>query len=113
MNCLSIMKKKLTDEASLFNFWIPIYIHAKLLRCSVVDQFQKILFPPENEVDGSAARVQKNSIHGTIWSMSFISKDPSQSSKGHSPVLAIILNRYDYCACLEIPKNCDFNAYMV
>ena len=27
---------------------------------------KKILFPPENEVDGSAARVQKNSIHGTI-----------------------------------------------
>ncbi|KAM0978103.1 hypothetical protein ACFX2I_014035 [Malus domestica] len=56
---------------------------------------KKILFPPENEVDGSATRVQKNSIHGTIWSMSFISKDPSQSSKEHSPVLAIILNRRD------------------
>ncbi|PQQ21314.1 splicing factor 3B subunit 3 [Prunus yedoensis var. nudiflora] len=54
---------------------------------------KKIVFPPEKEADASAARVQKNSICGTIWSMSFISKDPSQSSKGHNPVLAVLLNR--------------------
>ncbi|BBH07510.1 Cleavage and polyadenylation specificity factor A subunit protein [Prunus dulcis] len=54
---------------------------------------KKIVFPQEKEADASAARVQKNSICGTIWSMSFISKDPSQSSKGHNPVLAILLNR--------------------
>ncbi|BFG38353.1 hypothetical protein CerSpe_246270 [Prunus speciosa] len=54
---------------------------------------KKIVFPPEKEGDASAARVQKNSICGTIWSMSFISKDPSQSSKGHNPVLAVLLNR--------------------
>ncbi|XP_008241148.1 PREDICTED: splicing factor 3B subunit 3 [Prunus mume] len=54
---------------------------------------KKIVFPPEKEADASAARVQKDSICGTIWSMSFISKDPSQSSKGHNPVLAVLLNR--------------------
>lgn len=32
-------------------------------------------------------------IHGTIWSMCFISKDTSQLSKEHNPVLAILLNR--------------------
>ncbi|KAK9921586.1 hypothetical protein M0R45_030090 [Rubus argutus] len=53
---------------------------------------KKIVYPPENEVDASAARIQKNSISGTIWSMSFISQDHSQS-KGHNPVLAVVINR--------------------
>lgn len=66
----------------------------------LLSKFQKIVFPPEKEADASAARVQENSICGTIWSMSFISKDPSQSSKGHNPVLAVLLNRYDCHACL-------------
>lgn len=59
--------------------------------------FQRIVYPPENEGDLSAARgIQKNSISGAIWGMCFISKDPSQPSKGNNPILAILLNRYDY-----------------
>ncbi|XP_062002924.1 uncharacterized protein LOC133720570 isoform X1 [Rosa rugosa] len=53
---------------------------------------KKIVYPPENEVNVNAARVQKNSISGTIWSMSFISQDPNQS-KGHNPILAVVINR--------------------
>ncbi|XP_024186910.1 splicing factor 3B subunit 3 isoform X1 [Rosa chinensis] len=53
---------------------------------------KKIVYPPENEVNVNAARVQKNSISGTIWSMSFISQDPNQS-KGHNPILAVVMNR--------------------
>lgn len=54
------------------------------------------MYPSENEADVITARsVHKNSISGTIWSMCFISKDPNQPSKGHDPVLAILLNRYD------------------
>ena len=52
------------------------------------------MYPPENDDDVNAARVQKNSISGTIWSMSFISQDPNQS-KGHNPILAVVINRYD------------------
>ncbi|XP_015898900.3 uncharacterized protein LOC107432303 isoform X1 [Ziziphus jujuba] len=55
---------------------------------------KKIMYPSENEADVITARsVHKNSISGTIWSMCFISKDPNQPSKGHDPVLAILLNR--------------------
>ncbi|KAG2686848.1 hypothetical protein I3760_09G025800 [Carya illinoinensis] len=55
---------------------------------------ERIIYPPEHEVDGSIGRsIQKNSISGTIWSMCFISQDPSQPSKEHNPVLAILLNR--------------------
>nr|XP_011467138.1 PREDICTED: pre-mRNA-splicing factor prp12 [Fragaria vesca subsp. vesca] len=53
---------------------------------------KKIVYPPENDDDVNAARVQKNSISGTIWSMSFISQDPNQS-KGHNPILAVVINR--------------------
>ena len=63
---------------------------------SFVLLFQKIVYPPENEGDVSTARsIQKNSISGTIWGMCFISKDPCQPSKGHNPILTILLNRYD------------------
>lgn len=55
---------------------------------------KRIVYPPENEGDLSAARSnQKNSISGAIWGMCFISKDPSQPSKGNNPILAILLNR--------------------
>ncbi|KAF3442807.1 hypothetical protein FNV43_RR16724 [Rhamnella rubrinervis] len=60
--------------------------------CDIIDQ--KIVYPPENEGDVITARsAQKNNISGTIWSMCFVSKDPNQPSKGHNPVLAILLNR--------------------
>ncbi|KAL5741948.1 hypothetical protein ACOSP7_028680 [Xanthoceras sorbifolium] len=55
---------------------------------------KKIFYPPESEGDATTSRsVQRTSITGTIWSMCFISKDPSQPSKEYNPVLAIILNR--------------------
>lgn len=59
-------------------------------------QFQRILYPPENEGNANIARsIHRPSISGTIWSMCFISRDSSHPSKEHNPVLAIILNRYD------------------
>ncbi|OAY43074.1 splicing factor 3B subunit 3 isoform X1 [Manihot esculenta] len=55
---------------------------------------KQIFYPPENEGHTSSTRIiQRPSISGTIWSMCFISRDSSQSSKEHNPVLAIILNR--------------------
>ncbi|XP_062166084.1 uncharacterized protein LOC133872546 [Alnus glutinosa] len=55
---------------------------------------KRIIYPPENEGDASVSRsIQKNSIRGTIWSACFISQDSCQPSKGHNPVLAILLNR--------------------
>lgn len=69
--------------------------YMELLRCFLVTQIQRIVYPPENEGDASVARsIQKNSIQGTIWSMCFISQDSCQPNKGHNPVLAILLNRY-------------------
>ncbi|KAM6571490.1 hypothetical protein CsatA_015570 [Cannabis sativa] len=60
--------------------------------CDIIDK--KIIYPPENGGDVSTARsIQKNNISGTIWGMCFISKDPYQPSKGHNPVLAVLLNR--------------------
>jgi len=35
-------------------------------------------------------------ISGTIWSMCFISKNSNQSSKEQNPVLAVVVNRYDF-----------------
>lgn len=53
---------------------------------------KKIFCPSDSEKSTSASTP---CIHGTIWSICFISKDTSQSqpSKEHNPVLAILLNR--------------------
>lgn len=73
-----------------------------MVKFFVVPQIQRIIYPPEHEVDGSIGRsIQKNSISGTIWSMCFISQDPSQPSKEHNPVLAILLNRYELSMCYK------------
>lgn len=55
---------------------------------------KKIFFPSDTEMNTSTS-IGVPGIHGTIWSMCFISKDLSQSqpSKEHNPVLAILLNR--------------------
>ncbi|KAF5750632.1 pre-mRNA-splicing factor RSE1 [Tripterygium wilfordii] len=53
---------------------------------------KRILYPPEDEADAGGG-FHRTNIRGTIWSMCFISKDPSQPSKEHNPVLAVILNR--------------------
>lgn len=59
---------------------------------NIIDE--RLIYPPENEGDASITKsIQKNIIHGTIWSMCFISQDSSQPSKEHNPVLAILLNR--------------------
>ncbi|EEF30789.1 spliceosomal protein sap, putative [Ricinus communis] len=55
---------------------------------------EQIFYPPESEGHTSFTRsIQRPNISGTIWSICFISRDLSQSSKEHNPVLAIILNR--------------------
>lgn len=56
----------------------------------VVDK--RIFYPSEIEGDTST-HPGVTSIHGTIWSMCFISKDLRQPSKEQNPVLAILLNR--------------------
>ncbi|XVF75997.1 hypothetical protein PTKIN_Ptkin13bG0232200 [Pterospermum kingtungense] len=55
---------------------------------------KRIFYPPENDGSGSSSRsAPRTSIHGTIWSMCFVSKDSAQTNKEHNPVLAIVLNR--------------------
>ncbi|KAL9270563.1 Spliceosome-associated protein 130 B-like protein [Drosera capensis] len=56
----------------------------------VVDK--RITYPPEVE-DAVTRRTQKTCVSGTIWSMCYISDKLSQSSKEHSPILAIVLTR--------------------
>ncbi|XP_050226979.1 uncharacterized protein LOC126676749 isoform X2 [Mercurialis annua] len=57
---------------------------------------EQIFYPSHNEDHTSFTRSnQTPSICGTIWSMCFISRESSQSSKEHNPVLAIIVNRRD------------------
>ncbi|KAK9062383.1 hypothetical protein SSX86_019569 [Deinandra increscens subsp. villosa] len=53
---------------------------------------KKIFCPPDNEKNTSTS-MGVSGIHGTIWSMCFISKDMSQLSEEHDPLLAILLNR--------------------
>ena len=77
---------------------------------------QQVTYPPEHEDDLISRESQKriaspaaesvatdsdsfppipSYINGTIWSMCFISKNSNQSSKEH-PVLAVVVNRYDF-----------------
>lgn len=55
---------------------------------------QKIFCPSDNEKSISTS-MGVSGVHGTIWSMCFISKDMSQYSEEHDPLLAVLLNRYD------------------
>ncbi|XP_039131386.1 DNA damage-binding protein 1 isoform X2 [Dioscorea cayenensis subsp. rotundata] len=59
----------------------------------IVDE--KILYPPENEVETSSLRdAQRSNIRGTVWSMCFISKGTSPLYKdGYNPILAVIIHR--------------------
>ncbi|CAN1277829.1 Spliceosome-associated protein 130 B [Linum perenne] len=58
---------------------------------------KRILYPPENEASTAAGRGNRRmSFSGTIWSMCFISRHSSPSTKEHNPVLAIIINRTDF-----------------
>ncbi|CAL1370815.1 unnamed protein product [Linum trigynum] len=55
---------------------------------------KRIIYPPENEANTGVGRGNRRlSFSGTIWSMCFISRHSSQSSKEHNPVLAIVINR--------------------
>lgn len=55
---------------------------------------QEIFCPSDNE-NNTSTSTGISGIHGTIWSMCFISKDMSQPNKDDYPVLAVLLNRYD------------------
>lgn len=57
------------------------------------DIIDKKLFCPSDNEKNTSTSTGVSSIHGTIWSMCYISKDTSQTSKEHNPVLAILLNR--------------------
>ncbi|KAJ0088978.1 hypothetical protein Patl1_32884 [Pistacia atlantica] len=71
---------------------LGLFSLSKSLGSDIIDK--KICYPPEIEDDPSTSRsIQSTGINGTIWSMCFISKDPSQPNKDHNTVLAIILNR--------------------
>ncbi|GAB2295437.1 hypothetical protein Dimus_029604 [Dionaea muscipula] len=56
----------------------------------VIDK--RTIYPSEIE-ETTARRRLKTDVSGTIWSMCFISDRPGQSSKEHSPILAILLTR--------------------
>ncbi|CAN0927524.1 Spliceosome-associated protein 130 B [Linum grandiflorum] len=63
---------------------------------------KRILYPPENEASTAVGRGNRRiNFSGMIWSMCFISRHSSQSSKEHNPVLAIIINRTE-CALNEL-----------
>ncbi|KAJ0028112.1 hypothetical protein Pint_36331 [Pistacia integerrima] len=71
---------------------LGLFSLSKSLGSDIIDK--KICYPPEIEDDPCTSRsIQSTGINGTIWSMCFISKDPSQPNKDHNTVLAIILNR--------------------
>ena len=85
----------------------------ELLRCFLFTQIQRIIYPPENEGDASiSGSIEKNSIQGTIWSTCFISQDSCQPSKGHNPVLAILLNRYGNCVYVIGEYSLIFHCYV-
>ncbi|GMH18745.1 hypothetical protein Nepgr_020586 [Nepenthes gracilis] len=55
---------------------------------------KKIIYPHGAEGGTvSGGQIQRTSTSGTVWSMCFISRNSSQSSKEQNPVLAILLNR--------------------
>ncbi|KVI08400.1 Cleavage/polyadenylation specificity factor, A subunit, C-terminal [Cynara cardunculus var. scolymus] len=57
------------------------------------DIIDKKIFCPSDIENNTSTSTGVSGIHGTIWSMCFISKDMSQPHKEHNPVLAILLNR--------------------
>nr|XP_043631763.1 splicing factor 3B subunit 3 [Erigeron canadensis] len=57
------------------------------------DIIDKKIFCPSDIENNTSTNTGLTSIHGTIWSMCFISKDMSQPCKEQNPVLAILLNR--------------------
>ncbi|KAI3977642.1 hypothetical protein MKX01_004175 [Papaver californicum] len=79
---------------SAFEERLALFSVSMLDDSSIIDK--NIFYPPESEGDIPTAvqDVQGANISGTIWSMCFISKDVSQSSKGEkNATLAIVLNR--------------------
>ncbi|GJV62208.1 cleavage/polyadenylation specificity factor [Tanacetum coccineum] len=57
------------------------------------DIIDKKLFCPSDNEKSTSTSTGISGIHGTIWSMCFISKDMSHISEEQNPVLAILLNR--------------------
>ncbi|XP_057982841.1 uncharacterized protein LOC131167852 isoform X2 [Malania oleifera] len=78
--------------ASAYESRLAIFSVSMSAGSNIIDK--RIFYPPENELDTTSTRgVQRTSICGTIWGMCFVSKDLSQPSKKHNPVLAVLLTR--------------------
>ncbi|KAI3798383.1 hypothetical protein L1987_33658 [Smallanthus sonchifolius] len=65
----------------------------KVTSSTSADIIDKKIFCPSDNEKNTSTSMGVSGIHGTIWSMCFISKDTSQLSEEHNPVLAILLNR--------------------
>ncbi|KAI7736980.1 hypothetical protein M8C21_005393 [Ambrosia artemisiifolia] len=65
----------------------------KVTNSTSADIIDKKIFCPSNNEKNASTSMGVSGIHGTIWSMCFISKDMSQLSEEHNPLLAILLNR--------------------
>lgn len=57
---------------------------------------KRIYYPPDKEDAVTTRSTQRTRMSGTIWSMCFISKDPSQPNKDHNPVLAVVMQREEF-----------------
>ncbi|XP_076946494.1 DNA damage-binding protein 1b-like [Bidens hawaiensis] len=70
--------------------------HLALLKVSSstsADIIDKKIFCPSDNEKSISTSMGVSVIHGTIWSMCFISKDMSQFSEEHDPLLAVLINR--------------------
>ncbi|KAF5768731.1 putative cleavage/polyadenylation specificity factor, A subunit [Helianthus annuus] len=65
----------------------------KVTSSTSADIIDKKIFCPSDNEKNTSTSMGVSGIHGTIWSMCFISKDMSQLSEEHNPLLAILLNR--------------------
>ncbi|KAL4578245.1 hypothetical protein LXL04_014365 [Taraxacum kok-saghyz] len=79
---------------SAFEDRLAMFSVSSSVGANIIDK--KVFFPSETEKNTSTStNTRVPGIHGTIWSMCFISKDMSQSqpSKEHNPLLAVLINR--------------------
>ncbi|KAL8201565.1 hypothetical protein R6Q57_010712 [Mikania cordata] len=65
----------------------------KVSSSTSADIVDKKIFCPSDDEKNTSTSMGVSGIHGTIWSMCFISKDMRQLSEEHDPLLAILLNR--------------------
>ncbi|XP_076905788.1 DNA damage-binding protein 1b-like [Bidens hawaiensis] len=65
----------------------------KVSSSTSADIIDKKIFCPSDSEKSISTSMGVSGIHGTIWSMCFISKDMSQFSEEHDPLLVVLLNR--------------------